>query len=177
MPNKEPLIFNTVKCKLSSVVKSEKALLEFKKRVLLAHEVHKRTSSFFRLYCLSRDEVPEVSESTLKLCANQISVRSASGAKAKDDGNLSEKFQSFWKDHYRDVHPEKLDVRGKCRMVAEIASSVCSAVLVDIKTHFRTRSTNWYLIYQERRWTEEKHAESPVQLSWVAGRRCRLFLL
>ncbi len=89
MPHKEPLIFNTVKCKLSSVVKSEKALLE------LAHEVHKRTSSFFRLYCLSRDELPEVSESTLKLCANQISVRSASGAKAKDDGNLSEKFQSF----------------------------------------------------------------------------------
>ncbi len=172
MPHKEPLIFNTVRCKLSSVVKSEKALLEFKKRVLLAHEVHKRTSSFFRLYCLSRDELPEVSESTLKLCANQISVRSASGAKAKDDGNLSEKFQSFWKDNYRDVHPEKLDVRGKCRMVAEIASSACSAVLVDIKTHFRTRFNKLVL-----RWTEEKHAESPVQLSWVAGRRCRLFLL
>lgn len=49
---------HTLKCKLKTIVKSSEVLSKVKTKVVLAHEIFKRTTSFFRLFCLERGETP-----------------------------------------------------------------------------------------------------------------------
>ncbi len=71
---KERLTFTTFKSKLSSVIPSKKHREVFDRDVLLAHEVFRRASSFYRLYCLTQDEIPDPTPSTMKQCINQVSL-------------------------------------------------------------------------------------------------------
>lgn len=60
------------------------------------------------------------------------------GARPKD-GALGEKLQTFWKKTFCKIHPDKIDLTGKSRLKAILAEQMCSNVLVDCKTHFRSR--------------------------------------
>ena len=82
---KERLHFFTFKCKLQTVVQSKVLLQNIKSDVVLAHQVFKRASAFFRLYCLCSEEVPGVNESTMKQCINQVTIREARGVKRHKD--------------------------------------------------------------------------------------------
>lgn len=133
--------YYTIKSKLRSVVKEEAICKTFEEYALLAHRAMERAFAFFRLYCLSlpeEEELPDISESTMKQCLNQVCTKNNRGAKLKD-GALEEKLRTFWKDRFCKIHPDKSDLTGKSRLKAILAEQMCSNVLVDCKTHFRSR--------------------------------------
>ncbi len=134
----ELLQFCTFKCQLKSVTKNASVTRKFADCALLAHKALKRASAFFRLYCLTFDDVPEVNESTMKQCLNQVCIRESHGAKPRDS-ELTVKFERFWKECFCRIHPDRLDMSGKNRLKVAVAEDMCNAILVDCKTHFRAR--------------------------------------
>ena len=68
----------------------------------LATMAYERAPFFFRLYCLSLPEdedIPEVSESTMKQCLNQVCSKDDRGAKLKDEV-LQVKLRTFWNERF-----------------------------------------------------------------------------
>lgn len=107
----EKLEFCSFKCKLKTLVRDKGTLKKFSDYTLLAHKTFKRTSAFFRLYCLSLspDDYPEISESTTKQCINKVSIRDCRGCQLRD----SELSQKFWEEHFSKIYGDKLDMRGR----------------------------------------------------------------
>jgi len=74
----EKLQFCTFKSKLWTVTRNKRICKRFEDCVLIAHSAFQRASSFFRLYCLSLsndEEFPDITESTMKACFNQVCTR------------------------------------------------------------------------------------------------------
>jgi len=137
----EKLQFCTFKSKLWTVTRNKRICKMFENCVLIAHSAFQRASSFFRLYCLSlssNEEFPDITESTMKACFNQVCKKNPSGAKTKDRV-LEEKLGVFWKETFSKIHPDKIDMRGMSRTKAILAEQLCENVLVDCNTHFRSR--------------------------------------
>lgn len=134
----ENLHFCTLKCKLATAVRSREVLSRLKEEVLLAHELFKRTMFFMRLFFLKRGRVPPLSLSLVKECINRVSTRNGSGAKPKDTG-LGEELDDFWKQSFGKIYPNLLDFRGRSQVKQLLAEQMLSNILVDVKTHFKSR--------------------------------------
>ena len=135
---KEELKFCTLKCKLKRITKSSNVLSRVKDEVVLAHEVFKRALFFMRLFFLEKGEVPLINLSLVKECMNRVSMRESRGAKLKDTG-MGEELDRFWKKSFNEIYPDLLDFKGRSMMKQLLAQEILSNILVDTKTHFKSR--------------------------------------
>ena len=137
----EPLQFCSVKCKLTSVLlkgKSSPFLEGIRTQVSMAHELTKRCTMFFKAFCLWEGDVPPVNHSTMVACLNQVSTRSKRGAKGKAT-ELAARMETFWKERFSLVFPEKVNAVGRSRVRAAVAEQVTDCVLTNSTTNFESR--------------------------------------
>lgn len=134
----EELQFTTYKCKLKTLVKDECVRKRFESDARIAHQAFNLASSFFRLYCLSMDDLPDINVSTMKQCINRVCLSDNRGAKTKDL-ELNAKLEMFWENCFRNVEPTKVDMRGKSRLKVAVAERLLNCILTDVKTHFSSR--------------------------------------
>lgn len=141
----EHLEFCTVKCKLNSLKVSSGVLKLLKERVVLAHELFKRTTLFLRSFCLDRRLVPEVNLSFVKLCMNRVSLKYSRGKRVKDEGGLGMEMDAFLKNRFSAAYPRPIDARGSSYLRQLIAQQILDSIEVDCKTHFRKRLERYVL--------------------------------
>ncbi len=93
--SRESLEFCSLKCKLTTVVKNKEVHVRLRQDVILTHEAFKQSSFFLSIFCLEKKHVPEMNNSTMKQCLNQVCAQDARGAKLKDT-DLSKEMTVFW---------------------------------------------------------------------------------
>lgn len=71
----------------------------------------------------------------MKECTNRVSTRDTRRAKPKDTG-VGEELNRFWKKSFIN---DLLDFRGRSMMKQFLAEQILSNILVDTKTHFKSR--------------------------------------
>ena len=129
---KEEVNFCTLKCKLKLIVRSGEVPSRLETEVVLAHEIFKRTTFFFRLFlfCLARGEAPCVKLSIVKECINRVCMQDSRGAKPNDTG-LGIKLDNFWKHSYSAAYPTLIEASGRNYMKQLVAKQILNNILVD----------------------------------------------
>ena len=93
---------------------------------------------FFKAFCLSEGDVPPVNHSTMLACLWQVSTRSTRGVKGKET-ELAAKMETFWKESFSKVYPNRVDAVGKSRVTAAVAEQMADCILTNATTHFESR--------------------------------------
>ena len=105
----------------------------------------------------------------MKQCLNQVCTKDNRGVKLKDSA-LEEKFRTFWNERFCNIHKDRIDLTGKSRLKAVLAEQMCSNILVDCKTHFRSRLFKLviHLLGGDagKRWEASKVVESVFSGNW-----------
>ena len=136
----QPLQFCSIKCKLTSVLRSERAsqfLDTIRRAVVTAHYMTKLGTMFFKAFCLSEGDVPPVNHSTMLSCLRQVSTRSTRGVKGKET-ELAAKMETFWKESFSKVYPNRVDAMGKSRVTAAVAEQMADWILTNATTQVQT---------------------------------------
>ena len=130
--------FCTIKCKLRAVTKSSAVTDRLNEVAILAHDIFKRASLFLRAYCLQATSFPPMTMSTIRHCINCVCSRESSGRRPKDD-SLGEDMRTFWKLHFGRIYPDVLDGKGLSVLKQLLANQMLSCILIDVKSHFKSR--------------------------------------
>lgn len=149
------LQFCTVKCKLNSITISPAVKRRLNEVATLAHDIYKRASLFFRAYCLWASSFPPVTLSALKNSINCMCTKSGRGVKPKIDVSFKDDMSTFWKLHFSKIYPDLLAGEGLSMLKQLLADQMLSCILVDTKTHFKSRLAKFIHFLVKRKGREQ----------------------
>ena len=144
MPGKksiEELQFFAIKCKLKpllNTISGNKHLTALREVIVLANEIAKRCTQFFKAFCLWEQDVPPVNVATITACMQQLILRGVGGRKAKSS-ELAGRMATFWEERFSKVYPDKIKAVGLSRITQVVSESIVKDYLTNATTHFESR--------------------------------------
>ena len=154
------LTFCSIKCKLKSVA-FPKVVPRLEEVAIVAHDIFKRTSLLLKAYCLQASPFPEFNISLIRHCMNCVCTRDARGRKPIGD-ILGEDITKFWNEKFSIAYPQTLEGRGLSVLKQLLCQQLLDCVLVDTKTHFKSRLSKLIAVTLHKSATDHASKDTKV---------------